>query len=315
MLLDAKVVEQGDLQEIEKALGAESPLFFQMEDSCSNELKYGIIARKKNHIAGLAIFEKLLWDTEHFEINIGRMREIASHGGYEEALAAKDAMLKFIEERCMEEEFFCVYCRVDVNDISSIHSLESNGFRMIDMLTTLRFDFGKKLSSEKLLEENDSLRERKNGIAVRAWKEEDLSELGRIASSSYEYDRFHSDPMFPKDKSDQLHAKWIVNCCKGLADEVLVATADKPSGFITCKIDGSIGIIEMVGVSKDAQRKGIGKLLVYEALRWFEGNKVDSVDVGTQNRNMPALRLYINAGFRPVSSTVTFHKWFTRPDR
>ncbi|MBT9142755.1 MAG: dTDP-fucosamine acetyltransferase [Dehalococcoidia bacterium] len=311
MLLDTKLVEESDLQQIQKALGAESSLFSQIADSCSNKLKYSIIARKQNDIAGFAVFEKLLWDTEHFGINIGRIKEIVSAGGYEEALAANDAMLKFIEKRCSQEGFSCVYCRVDINDSSSIHSLESNGFRMIDALITLRFDFTESITLQDLSKARDSIPEG-GKVIVRPWGKGDLEELARIAGTSYEYDRFHSDPAFPRDKSDELHGRWIVNCCNGLADEVLVATSDKLRGFITCKINDSLGIIDMVGVLKDAQRKGIGTILVYEALQWFK-DKVNCVDIGTQNRNIPALRLYINAGFKPISSRLTFHKWFTRP--
>lgn len=321
MPLNAKLVQKSDFSEIERALGAQpltaqSRLLAQIKDSCSNELKDSIIVTKENDIVGFTIFEKLLWDTAHFGINIGRINEVVSIGRYEEALAAKDAMLKFIEERCAEGEFFCVYCRVDINDLSSIHSLESAGFRMIDALATLRFDFRRNLTAEKLPVGKDCLPKRSAGMTVRTWKEEDLEELTKIASTCYEYDRFHSDPMFPKGKSDELHGKWIVNCCKGLAHEVVVATLEnKPVGFITCKIDGSIGIIDMVGVSKDFQRRQIGTLLVDAALKWFKDrDTVKFVDVGTQSRNIPALRLYINAGFRPVSSKVTFHKWFATPN-
>ncbi len=316
MPLNVELLKENGIKTIEKKLSVESSednssLISQIKDSYSNELNYSIAAKRveDEEIVGVAIFERLKWDTEHFGINIGRIKEIiAWEKGYKKELVVKDEMLRFIENKCEKDEIACVYCRVDINDFSSIHSLESNGFRLIDVLTTFCFDFRK---SKALQELSHIKRPFLNEITVRPWKEEDLDGLANIAGSSYIYDRFHSDSMFPKDKSDELHRKWIVNCCKGLTDAVLVAVSDdKPRGFITCKVDGSKGVIDMVGVSKDMQRRGVGAMLVNAALEWFK-DRVDVVEVGTQNRNIPGMKLYTNAGFMPVSSKLTFHRWFS----
>ena len=307
------MVGKNDIENIEKNFSVEtsedkSSLITQLNDSYSSETKYSIAAKEVDEIVGVAIFERLKWDTEHFGINIGRINEIiAWEEGYRKELAVKDEMLRFIDKKCVKDEIACVYCRVDINDFSSIHSLESNGFRMVDVLATFCFDYRK---SKALQELHQKKRPFINEITVRPWEEGDLEKLGNIASSSYIYDRFHSDPMFPKDKSDKFHEKWIVNCCNSLADEVLVATSDDELlGFITCKVKGAKGLIDMVGVSKDMQKKGTGAMLVNTALEWFK-DRVDVVEVGTQNRNIPAMKLYINAGFMHISSKLTFHRWF-----
>ena len=316
MPLNVELLKENGIKNIEKKLGVEqlgdkSSLISQIKDSYSSESKYGIAAKRleDDKIVGAAIFERLKWDTEHFGINIGSINEIIAWvGEYRKELAVKDEMLRFIEYKCEKDEIACVYCRVDINDFSSIHSLESNGFRLIDVLTTFRFDFRRNKIFQKLSYKKDSLF---NEITTRPWKEKELDELANIAGASYIYDRFHSDSMFPKEKSDELHEKWIVNCCKGLTDEVLVAASDdKPLGFITCKVKGAKGIIDMVGVSKKVQKRGLGAMLVNAAREWFK-DRVDIVEVGTQNRNIPAMKLYMNAGFMPVSSKLTFHRWFS----
>ena len=312
MNIDIRVLKEEDRENIRRILSAHLKvmdwlsLSSRIEDFHSNNLEC-IEAEVKGKIIGITIFEKLLWDTEHFGINIGRIIKIVAWEEYKKELAAKDEMLRFIENKSVKDEIACVYCRVDINDFSSIHSLESKEFRLIDVLTTFHFEFGRNKIFQKLSDEKDPLL---NEIIVRPWKERNLDELANIAGTSYIYDRFHSDPMFPKDKSDELYGKWIVNCCKGLTDEVLVAASDdKPLGFITCKVKGAKGIIDMVGVSKDMQKKRIGTMLVNAALEWFK-DRADVVDVGTQNRNIPAMKLYINAGFMPASSKLTFHRWF-----
>ena len=316
MPLNVELLKENGIKTIEKKLSVESSednssLISQIKDLYSNELNYSIAAKRleDDEIVGVAIFERLKWDTEHFGINIGMINEIiAWEEEYRKELAVKEEMLRFIENKCVKNKIACVYCRVDINDFSSIHSLESNGFRLIDVLTTFCFDFRRNKTFQKLSYKKDSLL---NEITTRPWKEKDLDELANIAGTSYIYDRFHSDSMFPKDKSDELHEKWIVNCCNGLTDEVLVAASDdKPLGFITCKVKGSKGVIDMVGVAKDMQKRGIGAMLVNAAREWFK-NRVDVVEVGTQNRNIPGMKLYINAGFMPVSSKLTFHRWFS----
>ena len=316
MPLNVELLKENGIKNIEKKLSVESSkdkssFISQIKDSYFSESKYSIAAKRLEYdeIIGVAIFERLKWDTEHFGINIGRINEIiAWEGEYRKELAVKDEMLRFIEHKCVKDDFACVYCRVDINDYSLIHSLESNGFRLIDVLTTFRFDFRRNKIFQKLSYKRDLLL---NEITTRPWKEEDLDDLASIAGASYIYDRFHSDQIFPKDKSDELHRKWIVNCCNGLTDEVLVAASDdKPLGFITCKVNGSKGVIDMVGVSKDMQKRGMGAMLVNASLEWFK-NRVDVVEVGTQNRNIPAMKLYINAGFMPVTSKLTFHRWFS----
>jgi ribosomal protein S18 acetylase RimI-like enzyme len=316
MPLNVELLKEKGIKTIEKKLSVgqlegDSSLISQIKDSYSNESKYSIAAKRleDDEIIGVAIFERLKWDTEHFGINIGRINEIiAWEEEYRKEEAVKEEMLRFIENKCEKDKIACVYCRVGINDFSSIHSLESNGFRLIDVLTTFYFDFRRNKIFQKLSYKKDSLL---NEITTRAWKEKDLDELASIAGMSYIYDRFHSDPMFPKDKSDELHRKWIVNCCNGLTDEVLVAASDnKPLGFITCKVKGAKGVIDMVGVAKDMQKRGVGAMLVNAAREWFK-NRVDVVEVGTQNRNIPAMKLYMNAGFMPVSSKLTFHRWFS----
>ena len=316
MLLNVEVIEKDDIGNIEKKLSVEqledkSSLISQIKDSYSSESEFSIAAKRleDDEIVGVAIFERLKWDTEHFGVNIGRINEIlAWEEEYRKELAVKNEMLRFIENKCVKNEIACVYCRVDINDFSSIHSLESNGFMLIDVLTTFRFDFRRNKIFQKLSYKKNPLL---NEIIVRSWKEEDLDELANIAGASYIYDRFHSDSIFPKEKSDELHRKWIVNCCNGLTDEVLVAASDdKPLGFITCKVKGAKGIIDMVGVSKKVQKRGMGAMLVNAAMEWLKGS-VDVVEVGTQNRNIPGMKLYINAGFIPVSSKLTFHRWFS----
>ena len=74
--------------------------------------------------------------------------------------------------------------------------------------------------------------------------------------------------------------------------------------------DYNYGIIDLVGVSEDYRGKGIGSLLVSKALKWFS-NYTNSVYVGTQAANIPAIRLYEKMGFHQVFSEATLHLWLS----
>jgi RimJ/RimL family protein N-acetyltransferase len=153
-------------------------------------------------------------------------------------------------------------------------------------------------------------------LRCRPFLPKDLPALREIAASSFSTDRFHSDPAIPKPKADELHRRWIENSCAGFADCVLIAEESEPIGFTTLKIDRSceailgirVGVVVLLATSVKHRRKGIANLLTQCALRWFSQAGCQWVEVGTQLANVQASRVYQWAGFKLVSSSLTFRK-------
>ena len=270
--------------------------------SKGNALAQTVIDDKSGMLVGIAIAEKAVWDTEHFDRKIGKitLAVFDSNVGQEQRLATLGALAK-------KAELNMISARVDLNDLGTIQALERMGAILTDILLTFRFDLADHIPFHYSPKTRVSLAE-----------EREADELGLLGSRIFRVDRFHGDPNLPSLKSDQLYSKWVSNSVRGLADSVLVARDnDRIAGFITCKIerissDWRFGMIDLVGVDPSFAGRGVGPDLVNSALRWFSG-KVRSVYVGTQAANFRAVRLYEKSRFVHACSEATLHLW-SHPD-
>ena len=61
-----------------------------------------------------------------------------------------------------------------------------------------------------------------------------------------------------------------------------------------------------VEVAADHRRKGYGRHLVSEVLRWARDHSIALVEVQTMSTNQPALALYRSLGFRPIDQSSVF---------
>lgn len=183
--------------------------------------------------------------------------------------------------------------RVGANNFPLIHSLEKSGFVLVDGLISLDADIS-----------NMEIRERTNEI--REASKNDLKELTDMTLGLYLISRIYNDPLIPKKKADNFYKKWVENSLSGkVADMVLVWYEKKLLGYITLQKKGQIPLI---GVSREAQGRGIAKKLIKASFVKFKEWGVGVVKIETQMGNIPALRVDIDCGFKIVDSFLTF-RW------
>lgn len=276
-----------------------------------SEAKTGIVAEAENgHLVGLASLERLAWDSEHFATEMAKIGHLLAIGSYQESVKVKDALLTCILQRCEAQQIGFLSCRINSEDFSGLHLLESNGFNLMDTIIVLSKD----LQYEDAVAIGD-----KEGYRIREFKREDLTTLLSIGGELYSSSRFCADPKFDRKQVEGLQSKWIENSCTKDADASLVIEAGgKLGGFITCilekeytRLTGTkLGFIGLLGVLPQAQGRGCGIRLVNAALNWFKNQGADIVTVGTQSINYGALGVYQKAGFKVVASLCTLHKWF-----
>ncbi|HYV58719.1 MAG TPA: GNAT family N-acetyltransferase [Acidimicrobiia bacterium] len=70
------------------------------------------------------------------------------------------------------------------------------------------------------------------------------------------------------------------------------------SGYAVTGRSGHTGYLQRIAVRADARRRGYGRALVADALRWLSRRSVDRALVNTQLDNDAALALYESSGFR-----------------
>ena len=267
--------------------------------------------KKNGKIVGLTIFSKLEWDSEILKFNAGKIDFIAADGDYNNKFKIKNILTKGIIKKCLEEGINYILCRINSNELSSINSLISNRFILIDGI--LKFSLNLKNLKLKSINQN---------IETRLVDPEEIDQIKKIARGSFKIDRFHSDPLIPNDQADRLYEIWAENSCKNkVADAVIVGSIDgQIISFVTCKIDKiakeyfnlHLGVIELVATKDKFRKKRFAKYTTYGAIEWFKNNKIEIVEVGTQISNIAASRLYESCGFKLISTSLTFRKALKR---
>ena len=131
-------------------------------------------------------------------------------------------------------------------------------------------------------------------FSLRAW--EPIFESLREVLGDEIFLRLHSDW-----RSDQAEA--VKSSCLSEQRDVFVAVADgKPVGFATVALNAfheGMGVIEIIGVDPDYQRRGIGSRLMEHATEHMQrcGMDIAVVETGGDPGHAPARAAYEAIGF------------------
>lgn len=248
--------------------------------------------------AGVAEWRTLQWDSEQFGIPAARLDLLEASGSYVEARAQKRDVLASVLHECREAGIRHLAARVDTGNFSTIHALEEAGFELIDSILTFQLSLNGNHASAP--------------SGIRLFEPRDLPEVLEIGRTAFVFDRFHADPALSQAVADRVNESWTRNSCLGTAaDAVIVAEEEgRIASFVTCRTDGKAehGIIVLVATAAWARGRGAARRASLAALHWFAEQGMETVEVGTQLRNIPAARLYESLGFRLTRTSLTFRK-------
>lgn len=237
--------------------------------------------------------EQLEWDTSFFGISIARVK--VPH------LEANDWPL--LLDWCRRQGIRCLYHEIASDDLSARRLAEDHGCRLADVRIILEH-----LAPDRVARKRHPL-----DIIVRTALPEDLSILETIARQTAVVSRFYLDPGFPRGSAAEMYARWVHVAYEREPSALLVAElAGDVAGFLVCKRCAAWGQIDLMGVRKTAQGRGIGRALVADALRWTAAQGLPAMRVVTQAHNIPGQRLYQGMSFRVVLVTLLYHRWFER---
>ena len=92
---------------------------------------------------------------------------------------------------------------------------------------------------------------------------------------------------------------------KTLRDVELVRAAmssGRPAGLVMLKtLEGTVGYVYYIAVARASRNKGIGKLLVEDALRLFKASDLKEVFASVEKDNDPSEALFASEGFTKTS--------------
>jgi len=273
------------------------------------------LAKEQKEIIGLIASEKLEWDSKHFGFNRAKISYLLASGDYFKAYDTKQKLVSHLIGESYRRLALHLSARVCKEDISSIHALEGEGFRLMDVLVTYSFQFQKQGTLDIV-----------TSYPVRKFVQADLPKLIEISIKCFRdfpnaTDRFHADPVLSKEKSDQVYIGWLTTSFQKSSSEILVAERDgNPVGFSLCtinkpffdKIGIRLGSIALTAVQPSDRNKLVATSLLKASLHWFR-DKVDIVETGGQVSNYPVQRAWNKVGLRIARSQCTFH-WSVLPN-
>lgn len=274
-----------------------------------------LVAEEQGEIVGLISSERSDWDSSHFGVEISKIVHLLATGDYFGSFAIKQKLVSQLTAKSCKNLLLHISARVLKEDLASIHALESKCFRLMDVLVTYVFNMQKQKRTDL-----------ETGYRIRQFSHDEIHELSEITLECFGNhikvtDHFHADPTLPREKSDLLYVKWLIDSCFDPDSVVLVAEKDgKPVGFNVCRINKPLnerlgirlGTIALTAVKPSERRKFVATSMLNASLAWF-ADKVDFVETGGQVSNFAVQSLWTKLGFNMMRSQCTFH-WSVFPD-
>jgi ribosomal protein S18 acetylase RimI-like enzyme len=98
---------------------------------------------------------------------------------------------------------------------------------------------------------------------------------------------------------------YLMHSRKTLRDIELVRAAmssDNPVGLVMLKtLGGSVGYVYYIAVARENRKKGIGKLLLEDALKYFKAMSTKEVFASVEEDNEPSEALFASEGFKQTT--------------
>ena len=243
------------------------------------------------------------FNSEHFGLQMGNMNVSLVDSGMEPAKVLGGISSAIEDAR--QEGFQHLTCRVRTADKLVANAVVRNEFRIADTLVTYCFWLGK-----------STLTPMTHRCTLGDCREEDIPRLKEIARTSFQIDRFHSDPALSNELCDLYYERWFENSCRGFADKVSVAYHNgKPVGFTTGKYPEGDEFIYVVlsAVDADIRGQGLYTSMVYDVVQWAQGvakncPHVKGIRLGTQIDNVIVQKAWIRLGFTMYDSQYVFQR-------
>jgi dTDP-4-amino-4,6-dideoxy-D-galactose acyltransferase len=236
--------------------------------------------------------EYLEWDSDFFGCDIARLT----------APRVDAKLLGSVDDWCRSHGIDCLYFLCDSHDAVSIHTAENHDFRLVDRRLTLVHNL------QRVPAEVDEA----GAACVRQCTPQDLPSLRAIARTSHTDSRFYHDGNFSRSRCDALYETWVEKSCHATGEAVIVAELNSRAvGYATClRPEPEAGQLGLLAVAAEARGRGLGRILIEDALRLFIEQGVARVTVVTQGRNTRAQRLYEKSGFVLSLAQHWYHRWY-----
>lgn len=168
--------------------------------------------------------------------------------------------------------------------VESARPYEEAGMRTVQEIVVLRLDVRRR---HHLLEAPDAA-----GVALRIGSAADIPAVLPVDNGAFESFWAYDRPTLER---------YIVGQPGGSPERLGIAeVVGEVVGYTLCTVRRGEGSIGRLAVRPDVQGRGIGALLLEDAVAYLERDGADRVTLCTQVENVRSRKLYANAGFKEV---------------
>jgi ribosomal protein S18 acetylase RimI-like enzyme len=255
------------------------------------KLKQSALWSENYHRACICL-NRLSWDSEQLKVDAGRVDLFRTD---HLSLETREEIANSLRAAVRETGLRYVRARIVEDDAASIDILRRAGFQPKGHLLNMA-----------LSDMNSISMEINPRISVRPALEGDESSVRDIASESYENSLLNEPGLLP-GRVHSLYGNWAINNLRGRVPLALVAvnlTDARIAGFffggassIRLSDNLPVGFVDLIVVRRDSRQRGIGRTLMFEAIRRMLHQGIQLVELNVADNNESAIDLYAALGF------------------
>lgn len=268
------------------------------------------VARDGTRVVAGAGWRRDPWDSKILGVSVGRITTAWSDGNRDQQRGRMTSLLAPLMADARAAGVALMSVRLPEAQVGLVHAVQAAGFRAIESYLTFRW------TARPLLPLDPR---------IRAARPDDVEAVEDLASQALQDYRYLSDPRIPCARARETRRAWVREAFGGRAHGIYVSEdARGLAGFVLVRRtlasdEQTVGIVDLLAVSSARRGLGLGRALLEQALRHsIEQLGTTTIEIGTQAKNLPAVNLYIGAGFCLARSELSLHwvaehAWRPRP--
>lgn len=241
-------------------------------------------------------------DSDRFGYKIGKINESFFND------KSIDKAIQYFKENNYE----CIFSRIDHSRLDLINGLEQRGFTTKDVQYTLRNSF-KNYKGELLFKPTS----RTDGYVFREALESETDQIVDIAKNSFsDYGHYSTDSRLNQQDCLDAYVDWTYNSCinNNVADKIFVAEKNNEvAGYIAYKkfIKGDLTYAAGVLGAVNPKHRGNGLFsdIDIAGLEWGMKENMNWHEHNVLIDNFASMKAHMNVGFKPHESMTTLHGW------
>ena len=229
----------------------------------------------------MPLIEKLIWDSNFFEINIGR---------YIIDDECNFNPIKFQEEAKHNYDLVYVFSYQNMLSLSKVFDAKLD---LVDIILTMSMPLIKNNYSDNVFDLRTDL------------TKDEIIGCYEIAEQTSVVSRFFNEPLIGQEKAKALYRKWIDNSLNNsFSDGILLTKSNEIiTGIHVIKTDHNekTGFCSLIGVNKNYKGKGIGKNLWEQAYGyWTLHDDINRCKVPFSLKNTESFNFHLKIGFNKI---------------